>query len=84
MSKRYNNIIYKLFLRSKKIIKVILNSITRIGPIIHIEDSEEAFSINYIYIEKDTKIKETTIVDIVITGHSVKNNIISVINLNAN
>jgi len=37
MPKRYDNTIYKLFLRSK-ITKVILSSITRIRPIIHIED----------------------------------------------
>ena len=80
MPKRYNNIIYKLLLRSK-IIKVILSSMTRIGPIICIEDSEEAFSVNHIYMEEDTKVKETTVVDIVITSYPVGNNAISVINL---
>ena len=35
MLKRYNNIIYKLFLRSKKTIKVILSSITKIRLIIY-------------------------------------------------
>ena len=82
MPKRYNNIIYKLFLKSKKIIKVTLNSITRIGLIIYIEDPKEAFSINYAYIE-DTKAEETTIVDIITTGHPVRSNAISVINLDA-
>ena len=51
--------------------------------IIHIEDPEEAFSINYIYIKEDTKIKETTIVDIITTTHPIGSNIISIINLNA-
>ena len=84
MPKRYNNIIYKLFLKSKKIIKVILYSITRIRPIIYIEDFEEAFGINYIHIKEDTKVKETIIVDIITTSHPIKNNAISVINLNTN
>ena len=83
MPKRHNNIIHKLFLRSKKIIKVILSSITRIRLIIYIEDPKEAFSIDHTYIE-DTKAEETTIVDIITTSHSVKSNIISVINLNTN
>ena len=82
MPKRYNNTIYKLFLRSKKTIKATLSSITRIGPIIYIEDSEETPSINHAYIE-DTKAEETTIVDIITTGHPVRSNTISVINLNA-
>jgi hypothetical protein len=44
MPKRYNNIIYKLFLKSKRIIKVILNSITRIRLIIFIKDPKECHS----------------------------------------
>ena len=82
MPKRYNNTIHKLFLRSKKIIKVILNSITRIGLIICIEDPEEAPSINHTHI-KDTKAEETTIADIITTSHPVRSNTISIINLNA-
>ena len=82
MPKRYNNIIYKLFLRSKKTIKATLSSMTRIGLIIYIEDPKEAFSIDYIYI-KDTEVERTTIVDIITTGHPVGSNAISVINLNA-
>ena len=62
MPKRYGNTIYKPFLKNKKIIKVILNSITRIRPIIYIEDPKKAFSINYIYIEKNIKVKKTTII----------------------
>ena len=82
MPERYDNIIHKLFLRSKKIIKVTLSSITRIGLIICIEDPKEAFGVDYVYIE-DTEVKETTIVDIVTTGHPVGSNAISVINLDA-
>ena len=82
MPKRYNNTIYKLFLRSKKIIKVILSSMTRIKLIIHTEDPEEAFNINYAYI-KDTKAKETTIIDIITTGHPIGSNTTSIINLDA-
>ena len=83
MPKRHNNTIYKPFFRSKTI-KIILNSITRIKLIIHIEDPKEASGVDYIYIEEDTVVEETTIVDIVTTGHPVKSNVISIINLNAN
>ena len=83
MPKRYDNIIRKLFLRSKKTIKATPSSITRIGLIIYIEDSEEAFNINHVHIEEDTKAKETTMADIITTGHSVRSNIISMINLDA-
>ena len=80
MPKRYNNIIYKLFLKSKTI-KVILNNITRIGLIIYIKDPKKTLSINYIHI-KDTVMEETTIVDIITTNHPIRSNAISVINLN--
>ena len=82
MPKRYNNIIHKLFLKSKKTIKVILSSITRIRLIKYIKDPKEAFSINHTYI-KDTKVEETTIADIITTSHPIRSNIISIINLNA-
>ena len=82
MPKRYNNIIYKLFLRCKTI-KVILSNITRIRLIIYIKDPEEAFSVNYTHIE-DTKAEETIIVDIITTSHPVRSNATSVINLDAN
>ena len=82
MPERYNNTIYKLFLRSKKTIKVTLNSMTRIGLIIYMEDPKEAFSINCAYIE-DTKADETTIVDITTTSHLVGSNVTSIINLDA-
>ena len=80
--KKYNNIIYKQFLRSKTI-KVILSSTTRIGLIICMEDPEEALSVNCTYI-KNTKAEETTIVNIITTSHPVRSNAISVINLDAN
>ena len=82
MLKRHNNIIRKLFLRSKKTIKATLNSITRIRLIIYIKDPEEAFSVDYIYIE-DTKAEETTIVNIITTSHPIRSNVISIINLDA-
>ena len=83
MLKRYDNTIHKLFFRSKKTIKVTLNSITRIRLIIHIEDPEEALSINYAYIE-DTKAEETIIANIITTSHPIKSNTTSIINLDAN
>ena len=81
MPKRYDNTIRKLFLRSKRTTKVTLNSITIIRLIVYIEDSEEALSVNHVYIEEDTKIEETTIVDIITTTHPVRSNAISIINL---
>ena len=81
MPKRYNNIIHKQFLKSKKIIKAILNSITRIKLIIYIKDPKEAPSINYVHVEENTKVEKTTIADIITTGHSIKSNTISIINL---
>ena len=82
MLKRHDNIIYKQFLRGKKTIKVTLSSITRIGLIVYIEDPEEALSINHAHIE-DTKAEKTTMADIITTGHPVKSNATSVINLDA-
>ena len=82
MPKRYNNIIHKQSLRSKKTIKIILSSMIRIGLIIYIEDPKEAFNINYAHVE-DTKAEETTIVDIITTSYPVGSNITSIINLNA-
>ena len=82
MLKRYNNIIYKLFFKNKKTIKVILNSITKIRLIIYIKDPKEAFSIDYAHIE-DTEVEETTIADIVITSHPIRSNTTSIINLDA-
>ena len=81
MSERYDNIIYKRFLKSKTI-KVIPSSMIRIGLIIYIEDFKEVPGVDYAYIE-DTKVEETTIADIVTTSHPVGSNTISVINLDA-
>ena len=83
MPERYNNITHKLFLRSKKIIKAIPSSITRIGLIIYVEDPRKVFNINYIHI-KDTEAEETTIVNIITTSHPFRSNITSVINLDTN
>ena len=82
MPERYDNIIHKQFLRSKKTIKVTLSSITRIRLIIYIEDPEEAPGVDHAYVE-DTEAEETTVADIVTTGHSVGSNTTSVINLDA-
>ena len=67
MLKRHNNTIHKLFFKSKKTIKAILSSITRIGPIICMEDLKETPSVDYAHIE-NTKAEETTIMDIIITN----------------
>ena len=82
MLKRYNNIIYKQFLKSKKTIKATPSSITRIGLIIYIKDPKKAFSVDYTHI-KNTKAEKTTIVDIITTSHPIKSNTISIINLDA-
>ena len=80
MPKRYNSTIYKLLFKGKKIIKVILSSITRIGLIIYIKDPKEVLSINHIHIE-NTKVEKTIIADIVTTSHPIRSNAISIINL---
>ena len=83
MPERYDNIIYKLSLRIKKIIKVILSSTTRIRLIIRIEDPKEAPSVDYVYIEEDTKVEETTVADIITTTYPVRSDTTSIINLDA-
>ena len=80
MPKRYDNITRKLFLKSKKTIKVTLSSITKIRLIIYIEDPKEAFSINHVHIE-NTKAEGTTTVDIITTSYPIRSNATSVINL---
>ena len=82
MPKRHDNTIRKLSLGIKKTIKAILSSTTRIRPIIYIEDPKEAPSVDYVYIEEDTKVEETTVADIVTTTHPVRSDTISIINLN--
>ena len=80
MPERYDNTIHKLFLKSKKTIKITLSSITRIGLIIYIEDPKEAPGVDYAYIE-DTKAEETIIADIITTSHPIRSNATSIINL---
>ena len=81
MPERYDNTIYKLSLRIKKIIKVILSSITRIRLIIRIEDPKEASSVDYVYIKEDTKVEETTVADIITTTYPVRSDTTFIINL---
>ena len=82
MPERYDNTIYKQFLRSKKTIKVTLNSMTRIGLIIYMEDLKEAPSMDHAHIE-DTEAEETTMADIITTSYPIGSNAISIINLDA-
>ena len=82
MPKRYDNITHKLFFRSKKTIKATLSSITRIRLIICMKDPKEALGVNHVHIE-DTEVEETTIADIITTGHPIRSNVISIINLDA-
>ena len=56
---------------------------TRIGLIIYIEDPKKAPGVDHVHVEEDTKVEETTIADIVTTGHSVRSDVISIINLDA-
>ena len=83
MPKRYDNTIRKLSLGIKKTIKVILSSTTRIRSIIRIEDPKEAPSVDYVYIEEDTEVEETTIADIATTTYPIRSNTTSIINLDA-
>ena len=81
MPKRYKNIIYKLSLRIKKTIKVILSSTTRIRLIVYIENPEEAPGVDYVYVKEDTKVEETTMADIITTTYPVRSDVTSAINL---
>ena len=81
MPKRHDNTIYKLSLGIKKTIKVIPSSTTRIRPIICIEDPEEAPSVDYVHVEEDTKVEETTVADTVTTTYPVRSDVTSTINL---
>ena len=83
MPERHDNTIYKLSLGIKKTIKVIPSSITRIRPIVRIEDPKEAPSVDYVYIEEDTKVEETTVADIITTTYPIRSDITSIINLDA-
>ena len=79
MPKKYDNTIRKLPPRSKTI-KVILSSMTRIGPIVRIEDPKEAPGVDHVHVKEDTKVEETTIADIATTTYPVKSDAISAIN----
>ena len=81
MPERHDNTICKWFLRSKTI-KAIPSSTTRIGLTICMEDPKEAPGVDRAHIE-DTEVEETTIADITTTGHPVRSNATSVINLDA-
>ena len=81
MPKRHDNIIRKLFLRSKKIIKVTPSSITRIGLIVRIEDPKEAFSVNHVHIKENTEVEETIRADITTTSYPIKSDATFAINL---
>ena len=82
MPKRHDNTIHKLPPRSK-IIKAIPSSTTRIGPIVRIEDPEEAPGVDHVYVKEDTKVEEITVADIVTTIYPVRNDAISTIKLDA-
>jgi hypothetical protein len=45
------------------------------------EDPKEAPGVDYVYIEEDTKVEETTVVDIATTTYPVRSNTTSIINL---
>ena len=55
----------------------------RIGLIVYIEDPKEALSVDYVHVEEDTEVEETTVVDIVTTTYSVRSDAMSAINLDA-
>jgi hypothetical protein len=81
MLKRYNNTIYKLFLRSKSITKAIPSSMSIIRLIVYIKDPKEAPGVDYIYTEEDTEVEETTIMDITTTTHFIRSDAIFITNL---
>jgi hypothetical protein len=83
MPKRHDNTIRKLSLGIKKIIKAIPSSTTRIRPIVRIEDPKEAPGIDYVYVEEDTKVEETTVADIATTTYPVRSDATSITNLDA-
>ena len=45
------------------------------------EDPKEAPSVDYVYIEEDTEVEETTVADIIITTHPIRSDATSIINL---
>ena len=83
MPERHDNTIRKLSLGIKKTIKAIPSSTTRIGPIVRMEDPEEAPGVDHVYVEEDTEVEETTVADIATTTHPVRSDATSAINLDA-
>ena len=47
------------------------------------EDPKEAPGVDYVYIEEDTKVEETTVADIITTTHPIKSDVTFIINLDA-
>jgi hypothetical protein len=47
------------------------------------EDPKEAPSVDYVYIEEDTEVEETTVADIATTTHPIRSDATSIINLDA-
>ena len=56
---------------------------TRIGPIICMEDPKEAPGVDYVHVEEDTEVEKTTVADIATTTYPVRSDAISIINLDA-
>jgi hypothetical protein len=54
---------------------------TRIGPIVRMEDPEEAPGVDHVYVEEDTEVEETTVADITTTTYPIGSNAISIISL---
>ena len=46
------------------------------------EDPKEAPSVDYVYIKEDTKVRETTVADIITTTYPIRSNTTFIINLN--
>ena len=51
--------------------------------IIYIEDPKEAFSVDHVYIEKDTEAEKTTVADIITISYPIRSNTMSIINQDA-
>jgi len=45
------------------------------------EDPEEAPGVDYVHVEEDTEVEETTVVDIATTSHPIRSDAMSTINL---
>jgi len=47
------------------------------------EDPKEAPSVDHVYIKENTKVEETTVADITTTTHPIRNDAMSITNLDA-